>query len=118
MALILDTAYPSAPDLLDMIQEMVSILIPLKNSYFDQFNAAELIDKGMNDELLILDSLVLSFLVILQNTNQEFLLQNYGQELSQISDWLQNILETVIDDGIRRKCAGVLVSINNLFRTV
>ncbi|CAH2450151.1 ASTRA complex subunit [Komagataella phaffii CBS 7435] len=115
LSLILDTAYPSAPDLLDMIQEMVSILIPLKDSYFDQFSAPELVDKGMNDELLILDSLVLSFLVILQNTNQEFLLQNYGQELSQISDWLQSILETVIDDGIRRKCAGVLVSINNLF---
>ncbi|ODV96447.1 hypothetical protein PACTADRAFT_49794 [Pachysolen tannophilus NRRL Y-2460] len=121
IGLILHTAFPSSVDIHDMIKEAFNIVIPLTAKIFKSANKSPNDTTGKNDDLLILDSMTFVVLIILDNSNEQFLINFYLNELAVLKNWLADLLSNysdLIEGGDAKlfgKCYACLFRLNELF---
>lgn len=101
LTLILNTAYPSAPDLQDMIKEFLLIVTPCFGTI-------------LVDQIPSIESIVTGLLLICDISDGEFLIQNFSNELRIIETWLSTHWGEIIDNRVSALCSGLLLQLHEM----
>lgn len=101
LSLILHSAYPIAPDVTDMSREFLNVVVPILQSL-------------LADQLQILESSVTGLMVILDITDDLFIVTEFGQMMSTALNAVQRLYNSIIDNRVKSLCAGLLYKYANL----
>lgn len=105
LSLILHAAYPAAVDLNDMISEYVRLICPV-------------IQMVTPDQLQVIESAVTGFLLVLDICDTEFLVQNFGQQITDVESAVASWWELLIEDKVKSLCAGLLLRIGEMKKSM
>ena len=105
LSLILHAAYPAAVDLNDMISEYVRLICPV-------------IQMVTPDQLQVIESAVTGFLLVLDICDTDFLVQNFGQQITDVESAVASWWELLIEDKVKSLCAGLLLRIGELKKSM
>lgn len=101
LTLILNSAYPSAFDLGDMVKEFVLIIAPYLVTI-------------LVEEVPTIESIVTGVLIICDIVESEFLINNLHQELKIIESWLTANWDQVIDNRVKSLCSGLILRLHEM----
>lgn len=102
LSLLLHCSYPSATDLHSMCREYLLIT----TSSLKQVDV---------DELQLIESIATGVLIVCEVCDENYLVTEFYNELTEVHTWLANIWELLIDNKVKSVCAGVLLRISSLF---
>lgn len=101
LVLILHAAYPTAVNINDMVNDLLQITIPLTK-------------KIKLDELQLYEAVATSILLICDIMDEQYIMENYPNEMAIVQKWLSNSWEMIIDDRVKSLCAGLLIKISDM----
>lgn len=101
LALLLYTAAPSAPKLVEMTSELLSMLLKLRSYVYI-------------DDPQVIEAVCTSLLVVLDTHSDEYIVQKWPREFVDLLNWLEEVWEGVIDERVKGVAAGVLYQMKKL----
>lgn len=104
LVMILHAAYPLALHN-DMVREFLQLVLPV-------------IKKVDVSELQVIDSVVTGILLVCDACDAQYLVSNYATELHFVQQWLTLIWERIIDDKVKSACAGLLLRLDDMTRSM
>ncbi|CCE81743.1 Piso0_002409 [Millerozyma farinosa CBS 7064] len=96
ISLIMHAAYPIAVDLKDMINEFLSIIVPM-------------LPQLMPDNLPVIESIITGLLLMCDMCDDHYLISAFHSELQLTQQWVSQIWEQIIDDRVKGLCAALLL---------
>lgn len=101
LALLLYTAAPSAPKLVEMTSELLAMLLKLRSYVYI-------------DDPQVVEAACTCLLVVLDTHSDEFIVQKWPREFVDLQKWLEGVWEGVIDERVKGVAAGVLYQMKKL----
>lgn len=101
LALLLYTAAPSAPKLVEMTSELLAMLLKLRSYVYI-------------DDPQVIEAVCTCLLVVLDTNSDEFIVQKWPREFVDLQKWLEDVWEGVIDERVKGVAAGVLYQMKKL----
>lgn len=101
LSLILHCAYPIAADTTDMSREFINVVVPILQNL-------------LIDDMQVLESAVTGLMVVLDITDDLFIVTEYGQMMTTALNAVQRLYDSIIDDRVKSICAGFLYKLSNL----
>ncbi|CCE82673.1 Piso0_002409 [Millerozyma farinosa CBS 7064] len=96
LSLIMHAAYPIAVDLKDMINEFLSIIVPM-------------LPQLMPDNLPVIESIITGLLLMCDMCDDHYLISAFHSELQLTQQWVSQTWEQIIDDRVKGLCAALLL---------
>ena len=70
------------------------------------------------DQLQVIESAVTGFLLVLDICDSEFLVQNFGQQITDVESAVASWWELLIEDKVKSLCAGLLLRIGEMKKSM
>ncbi|CAK9442030.1 uncharacterized protein LODBEIA_P58200 [Lodderomyces beijingensis] len=99
LSIFIHCAYPISSQLNDMCKEFLTLMCAI-------------IRVVSLDEIQVVESVILGISLVFDVLDGLYMIQTFSNELALISTWLQDAWEGIIDDGLKRAAAQLLVTIS------
>ncbi|ODQ82067.1 hypothetical protein BABINDRAFT_160263 [Babjeviella inositovora NRRL Y-12698] len=101
LALLLHAAYPSSPDLADMIGEMLHLITGLRKTM-------------RTEDLPVLEAMLTAVLIVIDCCDGQWLAQTYQAEVTELQSWIEATWEGITEPKVNSMAAGVVIKLNGV----